>query len=356
MTWTWEIYELKTGSLRSAVAVSSCNWESKLTGQGRGTHVLPLFGTASDSDWWRETTKGNKYVIVQRWGTHIAYAGVLTSPEYDRDSHTVTVDSVELRAAYMDARMLYGVFNYDPDGIALSVSGKSWAGAVRACLEIATTDYWGDFWVLPVDLPADASGSFSAEWRHDERLTLEDHLSQIEADGCEVFFRPYLDDDDLLRWDTHVQSKVSIGTATEIDADAADSPMFGLKFRRDYTREMTGILAFGKGGTGAEAYGYTPGDGAGEISVRDTWVNFPDLTGSRLIAATQALDYLAYPITQWSFGASVFPDGPAPYAPGRLIEIDIQEDVYIPNGPHEMRSVAVRGDAGTMVRVEVQSA
>lgn len=356
MTWTWEIYETKTGVFRAEVNVSTCNWESKLTGQGRGTHSIPLFGTDQTSAWWRESAKGNKYTIVQRWGSHIAYAGVLAVPEYDRDTKTLKVDSVELRAAYMDARMLYGVFSYVPGDVALDVVAKSRSGAAREVLQRATTAYWGAFWVLPIDLPDDGSGSFSATWMMEERLTLEDHLSQIEADGCEIFFRPYLDDDGKLRWHTHVQSQVSIGDPTELAATGDSTPLHALKVRRDYTRELTGILGFGKGGTDAPAYGFSPGDGADEISVRDTWVNFPDLDGSRLEAATEALNYLGYPIEQWSFGVSVYPGGPGDFAPGHLVNLTISGDPFITDGTHELRVIATRGDAGTMVSLEVQDA
>lgn len=356
MGWTWEIYELKTGVFRAAVEVAGCNWESKLTGQGRGSHALKIYGSGETSAWWRETSKGNKYTIVQRWGSHISYAGVITNREWDDDTLTLNVDSMELRAAYFDARMTFGVFSYVPGDVALEVTGKSRSGAVREVLQRTTSAYWGAFWVLPVDLPDDGSGSFSATWMMEERLTLEDHLTQIEADGCEVFFRPYLDDDDKLRWHTHVQSKVSIGDPITVAARGDSTPIHALKVRTDYSRELTGVLGFGKGGTDAPAHGFSPGDGADEISVRDTWVDFPDLDGARLVAATEALDYLGYPIEQWSFGVSVHPDGPADYAPGHQVNVTSSGNPFIADDTHEKRVIAIRGDAGTRVRVEVQDA
>ena len=355
--WTWGIYLTQTGEFRGTVQVSDCSWASMLTGQGRGSHTFPLTNNGRDSDWWQESSKGNKFTLVQRWGDYVAYAGVLGVPEYDRDTRTLKIDSVELRAAYMDARMLFGVFSYTPGDDALSVASKSLSGAAHDVLERSTTSYWGSFWELPIDLPSDGSGSFSADWGMDERLTLEDHLSQIEAAGCEVFFRPYLDDDNYLRWQTIVESKVTVGpSVAEVDLDAPDCPVHGLKVRKDYTRQLTGILGFGKGGTDAAGYGYSPGDGAAEVSVRDTWVSFPDLTGDRLEGAVEALDYLNYPIEQWSFGASVWPDGPGWTAPGRQIDFTVAGDEFIPDGTYEKRVVSVRGDAGTHVRVEVQDA
>lgn len=356
MTWTWGIYVTQTGEFRGTVQASGdCNWSSMLTGQGRGSHSFPLTDNGRDAAWWQETAKGNKFTLVQRWGTHVAYAGVLQTARYRQPSRTIRFDSMELRAAYMDARMLFGVFSYVPGDAALTVTDKSLSGAARAVLERATTAYWGSFWTLPIDLPADGSGSFSAEWLMEERLTLEDHLQQIEAAGCEIYFRPYLTEDNVLRWQTIVEPKVTIGT-TPAEWDLSGSPLADLTVQKDYSREMTGILGFGRGGTDADAHGYSPGEGAGEISVRDTWVSFPDLTGSRLVAATEALDYLGYPVEQWSLGASVFPDGPAVVAPGRQVNITVAGDEFIPDGVYEKRVVSVRGDAGTLTRVEVQDA
>lgn len=353
-TWTWELYETMTGAFRGAVGVADCNWESKLTGQGRAKHTLKLFNTGLAPAWWQESSKGNKYTLVQRWGTHVAYAGVIGTPDYDEDTQTMIVESMELRAAYMDARMTFGVFSYVPGEAAVTITGKSHSGAARAVINAAVFNN-PSYWHLPIDLPADGAGLYSAAPLKNERLTWEDLLSQIEADGCEIYFRPYLTGG-ALRWETIVQTKVTIGTATATDYNDPAKPLRGLRVRKDYTREMTGILAFGKGGTDATAYGYSPGDGAAEISVRDTWVSFPDLDGDRVPSATQALDYMAFPIEQWSVGASVWPDGPAKYAPGRRHDITIAGSPYLPDDMYEKRVVAVRGDAGTFVGVELQDA
>lgn len=356
MTWLYRIYNTQTGQPRLIVEVSACSWETSLPGQGSGTHTIPLFGEGISQEEIRAYSTGNQFTICQIWDGHIVYAGVIQRVQYSRSTRSLTVYSSELRTAYLDSRMLFGVFSYDPDGVALSVSGKSRSGAARAVLERATTAYWGAFWTLPIDLPADGSGTYSAEWLMSERLTLEDHLRQIEDDGCEIYFRPYLDVDGWLRWETLVQTKISIGSATALSFDDEDTPLEDVTVTVDYAREMTGILGFGKGGTGAEAYGFSPGDGAEDISVRDMWVSFPDLDGSRLIAAVEALDSYGYPVSQWSFGVSVFPDGPEFVAPGRRLAFTIAGDEYLLDGTYQMRVVSARGDAGNMVAVEVQDA
>lgn len=356
MTWLYRIYNTQTGQPRLTFEVSGCSWSTSLTGQGTGTHTIPLFGEGISQEVIRAYSTGNQFTICQIWNGHVVYAGVIQRVQYSPSTRALTVYSAELRTAYLDSRMLFGVFSYTPGGTALAVSGKSRSGAARAVLDRATSAYWGSFWTLPIDLPADGSGSFSATWLMEERLTLEDHLKQIEDDGCEIYFRPYLDGDGWLRWETLVQTKVTIGSATALSFGDPDTPLEDVTVTIDYAREMTGILGFGKGGTDAEAYGYTPGDGAEDISVRDMWVSYPDLTGSRLIAAVEALDSYGYPVEQWSFGVSVFPDGPAFVCPGRRLAFTSSGDEFIVDGTYQKRVVSARGDAGHMVTVEVQDA
>jgi hypothetical protein len=234
----------------------------------------------------------------------------------------------------------------------LGVSSKSRSGAVRATIALSI-DAKDASWGLPLDKPADGSGSFSADWLYDDRLNWEDYIAQIEADGCEVFFRPYLDGSGNLRWATEVAAKITTGTATEYTPGASDSPIFGLKTADDYTEQVTGIQGFGAGGSRAfAAYpGTTP------ISVRDTWLNFNDIDGARLQAAVDAAfaQHIG-PTSQWSFGAHIYPDGPESFEVGRLVDLSFTGHEFFPDGVQEKRVVAVRGDLGFQVGVEVQDA
>jgi hypothetical protein len=354
MTWTIEIFRTQTGSPQQIVEASMGAFEARITGRGQGTHAIPLPNSGLTSGTIRELSKGNEYTIVQRWGDHIAYAGVIRRAQYLRSTRTLLIASAELRAAYMDDRMLYGVFSYDPAGTVLAVSNKSRSGAARAVIAKAMDS--ASFWELPIDLPADGVGTFSASWKHAERLTWEDHLSQIEADGCEIYFRPYKDGSGFLRWQTEVATRITIGSATTLSVSDEDTKLEDVTLTKDYAREMTGILGFGKGGTSAEAYGYSPGDGAASISVRDVWLNFPDLEGGRLAAAVEALDELADPVEQWSFGLHVYPAGPAFAAIGKRLDLAISGDPFITDGTHPMRVIALRGDMSTKVTAEVQRA
>lgn len=350
MTWTYSIYTTATGEFRADVDVSAASWETSITGQGRGSHTIPVFESEMSAAFWREQTTGNKYTIVQKWGDTVVYAGVIQRTRYVVSSQSVVVDSAELRAAYMDSRMTYGVFSYDPDAVALSISSKSHSGAARAVIYACVFD-GPDYWELPIDLPSDGSGSFTASWDKSERLTWEDLQQQVEDDGCEIFYRPYIDSGDALRWDAVVESKVTIGSTTALTFGGR---LADVEVTTDYAREMTGVLGFGKGGTGADAHGYSPGDGAAQISVRDTWVEFPDLTGSRLVAATEALDFLGYPVEQWSLTVSTRPDGPGYVLPGHVVSVAFSGDSFLDNDTYTKRVITLRGDAGDMMRAEAQ--
>lgn len=353
MVWTFEFYRTQDGSHPTvySMAASEGQWATRLTGRGQAQHQIPLANSGMSYSDIRDLSTGNKYTIVQKWGSHVTYAGVIQRVWYVRSKQMLYITSQELRQAYMNDRMLYGVYNYEPGGTVLSVSNKSHSGATRAVLAKAMS--WDWFWELPIDLPADGSGGFSASWQHSERLKLEDHLTQIEADGCEINFRPYISSGNL-RYATEVASQVTVGSATSLNADGG--PIIDITPTFDYAREMTGLLGFGKGGTGAYAYGYSPGDGSAAIGVRDSWLSFPDIDGARLEAAVEAMDYVGYPTEQWSVDLNIWPNGPAAYAPGSLLNISISGDPIIPDGTHNMRVIALHGDLGTTVTAEVQRA
>lgn len=360
MTWVHRVYNTQTGALEFEMPeASSGTWSTRITGRGSASHTFPLFGAGVSRSDIREFTKGNKYTITQEWDGHVAYAGVIQRRRYKRRLHTLEVSSVELRSAYMNDRMLFGVPAYEAAGGAatvLAVTNKSYSGAVRAVLDAATN--LNSEWEWPLDLPSDGSGSFSADWKYNQRLKVEDHLAEIEEDGCEVFLRPYLSGSDL-RYDVEVGSPVTLGSATTIDIDDPTSPLTDVEVEDDYVKQMTGVLAFGEGGKAALAkYAPTGGTGATDMGVRDTWVSFLDITDeSRLqAAADNTYAALRYPTAGWSFGLRVFPDGPAFAAPGRLISLTSSGDEFILDETHALRVVGLRGDLGFTVIPEVQDA
>jgi hypothetical protein len=351
--WTLGVFETRTGAPQFVLPVGTGTWSTRLTGKGTGEHTVPLFGTGIPQSLIREISKGNKYTLAQMWDGVVVYAGVIQRRRFVESTGMLTLRSMELRAAYLNSRMLYGVPFYDPDGTVLSVSSKSHSGAVRAVFEVGLEP--APAWSLPIDLPADGSGSFSAEWKYSDRLKVEDHLAQIEADGCEVDFRPYLDGDGYLRWETRVQTAITSGSATDLAAKAPGGLVVDLELVTDYALESTGVLGFGPGGlTAPTAWA---GNAGVDISVRDVWTSFADIPEARLQSAVDALfAQLETPTEQWAFGLHVWPNGPAFALPGRLLNLFVYGSPFIPDGKHEKRVIALSGDMGFMVTPEVQDA
>lgn len=352
MYWTAGIFATRSGSPELPVSMSSAAWESRLKGTGRGQHTIPLAGAGIPQSMIRELSKGNKYTFCQMWGTHVSFAGVIQRRDWDDDARLLTIDSTELRAAYMNSRQLYGVPFYDPTAVLLQLVDNSHSAAARTVINTALPN---SDWELPIDLPADGAGSFNATWFFNERLKWEDHLAQIEDDGCEIDFRPYLDGSGYLRWETRVADKITSGDPVDLAARAPGSRVTKLRVVDDYTKQATGLLAFGKGGASAPTR--WAANGADPISVRDTWVSFPDLDEDRLQGAVDALSItLGAATEQWSYRLNFWPDSPAIAAPGQLHNLWLYGNEFIPDGKHEKRVVGVRGDLGVNVSTEVQDA
>jgi hypothetical protein len=356
VTWSFNIYNTQSGAHALTLPEPSAGeWNTRLSGKGRGRHAFPLYGAGVSRADIREFTTGNKYTITQEWGTHVVYAGVIQRPTYTKKTRTLEVASGELRGAYLNDRMLFGVDAYLPNDPILTVSGRSHSGAARAVLGLATST---PGFALPIDLPADGSGGFSADWLHSERLKVEDHLQQVEDDGCEIYLRPYKSGS-ALRFETVVGSPgVQIGSATSIDLAGDDSPVLDLQVYTDYVKQMTGVLAFGTGGASAPT-AYAPLSGyPGGIGIRDTWMTFSDISDVTRLqdAANNTYAFLHVPTEVMSFGLHVYPGGPAFAAPGRLLEVTSTGDEYILDGPYTKRVVGLRGDLGLTVTPEVQDA
>lgn len=363
--WGLKLFEARPGSEAIDITrlVGGANWTARLNGQGQGSHTLKMFGSALSGAQGRELTRGNKYAVAQVWGTTVAYAGIITDDDWDEESETLTLQSKEMRAHMAPGRMSFGVNQYNPAGVTVTITNRSHAGAVRAVLQAVQAP--SAEWALAIDLPADGSGSFSARWRFEETLTWEDMLQQIEADGCEITFRPYISASGQLRWQTLVAAKIQTGTALDLAAKVPESIVTGLKVKRSSATLATGVLAFGKGQGQDRPYAYAPtsGSGATDQPVRDVKVTFPDIEVRRGNAADQARLQAAAdaeyalrrdPVEQWSFGLHIADQGPGIALPGALLRIWVHGSKRIPDGGHLKRVIALGGDWGMGVNPEVQ--
>lgn len=354
MEWETWIYKSRTGAPVDRVHPETFSWSTSLLGDGTGTTTFKVDdtqkGLSRDSIW--SLFKPNDHMIVLRRGSFIAYAGKIDDWSYDRDAQTVTVTSVELENEW-SWRLTYGVNVYTSG--TLTVTNRTHSGAVRAIL--ARAMQWSPDWQYPIDLPADASGTFSSTWEYFKKFKISDLLDQIRSEGYEIYLRPYLAAGDMLRFQTRVASRVTLATSSFI-LQAEETPLSGVTYRVDGSNQLTGLQGVGNG-TGQDQEVAWAGSGPYDIPIRDAKFDFPDRTGARLQAATTTtLDAEDEPLVQWSIKEFTISDTwPAEEAaPGRVWQIDSQDDLVIPDGRHMLRVIGVSGDLSTTIQTEVQSA
>lgn len=326
------------------------SWSTNLTGTGECAFVV---GAGEDhyrnADLARLFTP-NARLLALRYGTTVLGAWKTEEYDYDEDSGTVTVTGNELRGE-TKWRMTYALSNVQAG--TLIVENKSISGAVRAIL--ARFMQWTSGWHYPIDLPADGPGDFSAEWPWWKKFTIADLLAQIEEEGYEVVLRPYLSGRQL-RFQTLVAPKVTHGQSY-FHLQAEDRPLSGVRWKVSGMDQVTGVHGLGEG-TGQDQATAVAGNMTFLIPARDVKVSFPDATGARLQAATDAArDAGRHPIEQWTVGAFTVSDtyGPEHALTGRAWRLDSKGHPVFPDGPHALRVIAAKGTWSKSISTEVQS-
>lgn len=361
--WDVGIYNTRSGSpefeFKTTGPLVAANATRVLGSKGSGVHTLNLRGTGMPKSLIDEISRGNKYTIAQRWGDHIAYAGVTQNDKWDEDSCILRLASNELRAAILGVRNPHGVNEYNPASGVLNVSGRSRNGAVRVILNAATKNGSVAGWELPIDIPADAAGSFNAAWRHEEKLTTEHLLSQVEDDGVETDLAPYLTAGGYLRYEAKVAVQIASGTPFTLAAKAPGSIVMGVNTEKDYVAQRTGLLGLGKGQGQDAIHTFAPltGDGIGDLPVMDSNEAFPDVSDpTRLQAATNtSFARRNAPVEQWNYQLYIGGVGPAMAAPGSIHDMQIFGSYKIADGSHPQRVISLGINLSNVVKPGVQA-
>lgn len=353
--WEVAVRHSRTGALADRVYPGSFDWSTSLLGDGRATI------TFQDRDAAQRLPKDphelfqpNARAIDLRWGSFVAFFGKIESWEEDLDTGIITVKAVEF-ANEWKWRMTYGVANYQ-DGT-LTVQGRSHSGAVARILQRFMN--WGPGWLYPIDLPADAPGTFTDPgWQFWRKLRISDLLTQIRQQGYEVYLRPYVTETGETRLQTRVAKRVTLSPSSfKLPADK--TPLAGIRYRVDGSRQLTGVQALGNGSGEIQETAYAwamPGE---DIPFRDAKVDFPDLVGAPLQeAATEALTADRNAVRQWSVGEFICSEkwGPEHAAVGRVWQIETNKYGRIPDGVHSLRVIRAAGTLGTVIKTEVQNA
>lgn len=356
MGWSYWIHDTMSGDPIVQVHPAACSGTSRLTGRGDATVTFSLDGTSIPLPWQGYTTPTSR-MLVKQWDRPgqdpiVQFAGYFIEPEYDKDAASVTVDAKELRQL-LDVRP-FGAAHLvasDPASWELRITSRSIAGAVRALLTRAIT-YSAES-ALPLDLPADGSGTYSRDFHAWDQITTADALADIEAMGYEVHFRPYKTAGQL-RFQVLVAPKVQLTPVRDLAGMTPESPVVGLRVRFPGANQLTGVVAVGKGtGPDTKLRGATSNPGV--IPARDSKVSAKDIDDeTQLQAIADAEMAAAASVTEdVSFAVRLADPVDAGWVlPGTQVRIDMTGDRGWP-GVHTKRVIAVAWDMTDTVTPEV---
>jgi hypothetical protein len=331
------------------------SWRTNLGGTGTCTWAFQTDDpdTGMNGARIRSLFQPNARLLALRFGTAVLGAWKVDDWDYAYDTASLVVSGVELVRSESKWRMTYGLNEYELG--TLSVTNRSYSGAVRAILSRFKDR--SPAWNYPIDLPADGAGTFTQTWEFWKKFTIEDLLAQIEAEGVEIFFRPYLTASRQLRYETIVSPRATSG-ASAFHLQADDTPLGGVHYKVSGAEQITGGQGLGQGTGQDQAVAYA-GAPPYPIPIRDVKRTFADLTGTRLQAATDAWYAEAKnPVVQWTVGTFTASDEypPTHAVTGRAWTLHSTKHPVIPDGPHALRVIAASGTFGAQITTEVQSA
>ncbi|WP_091232651.1 hypothetical protein [Microbacterium sp. 3J1] len=349
-----QIHSTFTGAHRCRLTPSAGPWTRRLTGGSNAQHtfLLNAAGWPLSPSQNRDVFEDTRNTVVVADDTGAAYAGIIQRSDYARSNGALKVRSVDIRSIMKD-RLLHGVNAY-PLGN-LTIVNRSNEGAVRAILQRAMQ--WGPLWEFPLDLPPDGPGDFSADWRNYQGMTIEDCLNAVEERGVEIDFHPTLNAQNVLRWQVRVAPKITSG-AFDLPVTSPKSPISKLSIARDASRRLTGAIVFGNGMDEdmVTAWAGVPGF---TIPVRDASRSAKDERDAAQLQqiANAYVAESADPIEEWSFTVDTTKVPLPNLLPGRVLNLDVRGDKWIPDGSYRKRVIALSGDAlGHVVTPEVQDA
>lgn len=360
--WKFSIHNTISGAKLLDIEPSSGAWRRALGGGGDGQHTLKLREGKQEitPTIARQLSEPNQASIAVRWDDTVLYAGTISQAVYSRDNGELTIHHDEGIRGLLRNRTTFGVGGGYADGH-LVVTNRSAAGAVRAILFRGAGGTWGATWDLPIDLPADAAGAISFTWRRWDYPLIDDLLGQVEALGWEIDFRPYLNSNGTLRYETIVGSRIAAGTL-EFVLTAEKTPVRRLTVTRDGSKQLSGVFVLGKGSEDKMLRGEAGFVAGPTIPVRDAVRSRKDVSSQARLTDMAMADLLEHrsPTEQWDFSLVAEVDGDAELLdvggliPGATMRLLSSGDNFIPDGTHSMRMVAVRGDMTRTLKPEVQ--
>lgn len=293
----------------------------------------PVLHELSDPD--------GEYSVVLKCAGTLVSAGVILDAPFDEDTGDLTMQGKDLADVFWPARMTSGV-NIKDQGT-LTITNRSYAGAVRAILIRATQ--WGATWPLPIDLPPDGAGTFSATWDWWEFRTIQELLDQVRKEGVQIHLQPYLTADRVLRYQTIVAPSISTGRVA-LSARVAKSPVTGLKYNRRGAKLITGaqVVGNGKGSGVLTAWAGVPVAGR---PIRDSYIAAGEITEQDRLQkiATETHKANKDPLREWALSIEATdPLHPAKFLPGKVIDLSVFGSRVIPSAVHPLQVVSLSGN------------
>lgn len=356
MTWEYAIHDTETGNhlFDATPLIRDCSWTTRIAGEGDGSFAFDLNGGQVARDTIRDMLRPSDRMIVVKGGGGVTYAGMPQPDTYTMSNGVVTVGTVELRRIFR-WRFTRPVSFVVSDGN-LGVTSKTYPGAVRVIL---TRGMMNGDWPLPLDLPADGSGSYTVTWDGSDLFTINDILSQVERAGNEIFLRPYLSGSQL-RFEVLVGTPSIELAATDIPVTASGSPVKDLTVTEDGSEQVTGVWVAGNG-YGADMIGAYHDlnmdlGAVRNIPIRDAYWQSKDVKDQTQLQGITDAHFAEYNklIEQWSFSLDCSGLSPMVATPGRVLNLDVRGDPWIPDGVKQTHVVALSGDMSSTVKVETR--
>lgn len=339
------VHDTFTGERIQQLYPSGGRWTSRVSGVDEST--IPFIAEAQGFDTRAEARAAfndlfdaDRRFIVVSWGDHIESATFnRVSPQYDMSHGVLEVSGRGIRT-FANERSTFGVNNYINGD--LTITNRTHSGAAAMVWQRLTQ--WAPEWNLPVDLSANAPGTYSRAIRRDEMATGESLFRAIEEQGYEIGFRPYFTSSYGVRWQMLVQPQIAIGAAIDVPLSVEKPAATDVTVTDDSSKRLTGVFYVGTG-HGEDTITAWAGSPNGR-PIRDSFRYAKDIRDQ---AALQAMADNAFaiernPVRQWSLSVDAGDDfSPALAAPGRLLDLAVADDWWIADGIYRQRVIAVRG-------------
>lgn len=344
---TVDLRDTITGGLELSLLPQSCQWNAKVETGGTITVTIQCRDAETKIDpaiLHELTVPSGKFSVSVSDDAGVITAGVVVDSDVDDDAGTVTLSCQDLADVFWDNRLGAGVGSITSAGLAFT--NKSPSGAVRVILSRAMSDGAAPAWALPVDLPADGTGTFTLDTKWYELRHMGELLDWVRDRGYSIHHEPYLTSGGLLRYSTIVAKAIS-GSTVPLVLGAPGSPLSGFRYRRNGQDMITGVVQAGNG-EGSKMITKWAGVSTVTAPIRDRAStdnkSVKDLTWLQAAADADIEDNGA---PQVGFGFKVNRTAElelSEFRPGTIVAVDIRDHFIIPDGVYKTVVTALSGD------------